>query len=103
MSAIQPMGLVESMSGKLCRHSDIYFFRRNGKVFTGKICQPSDKEPTPAQQAQRILFATARANAKSALADPEQRAAYLEAFHNQKKYKDFNGYVFAQEYAKLSV
>ena len=24
------MGLVESMSGKLCGHSDMYFFRMNG-------------------------------------------------------------------------
>ena len=102
MSTIKPMGLVESMSGKLCGHSDIYFFRRNGKVFSGKMCYPSAKEPTAAQQAQRTKFATAKANAKTALADPAQRAAYMEAFSNQKKYSDFNGYVFAQEYKKLN-
>lgn len=102
MSSIKPMGLVESMSGKLCGHSDIYFFHRNGKVFTGKVCYPSSKSPSSGQQAQRTKFATAKANAKTALADPEQKAAYLEAFRKQKKYKDFNGYVFAQEYAKLS-
>ena len=102
MSAIKPMGLVESMSGKLCGHSDIYFFRRNGKVFTGKLCNPSTKASTEAQQAHRTKFATARANAKIALADPEQRAAYLEEFQKPKKYKDLNGFVFAKEYAKLS-
>lgn len=90
------------MSGKLCSHSDMYFFRKNGKVFSGKICNPSTKEPSSAQIAQRAKFTTARANAKSALADATQRAAYEESFKNQKKYHDFNGYVFAQEYAKLS-
>lgn len=95
------MGLIESMSGKICGHSDMYFFRKNGKVFSGKICNPSTKEPTARQLAQRTKFATARANAKTALADPEQKAAYLTAFKSQRKYSDFSGYVFAMEYAKL--
>ena len=102
MSQVKPMGLVESMSGKLCGHSDLYFFRKNGKVFSGKICYPSTKEPSANQLAQRTKFATARANAKTALADPEQKAVYLDAFKKQKKYADFNGYVFAMEYAKLN-
>lgn len=101
MAQVKPMGLIESMSGKVCLHSDMYFFRRNGKVFSSKRCYPSTAEPTAAQLAQREKFATARTNAKTALADPEQRAAYLAAFRRQKKYSDFNGYVFSQEYAKL--
>ena len=102
MSVVKPMGLVESMSGKLCGHSDLYFFRKNGKVFTGKMCFPSTKQPSQEQMAQRTKFATARANAKAALADSEQRAAYETAFKAQRKYVDFNGYVFAMEYAKLT-
>lgn len=101
MSQVKPMGLVESLSGKLCSHSDLYFFRKNGKVFSGKMCYPSTKEPSANQLAQRTKFATARANAKTAIADTEQKAAYLAAFKKQKKYADFNGYVFAMEYAKL--
>ena len=100
MSQIKPMGLVESMSGKLCGHSDIYFFRKNGKVFSGKMCNPSKKEPTANQIAQRAKFAQARAAVKALTA--EQKAAYAESFKNQKKYCDFNGYIFAMEYAKLS-
>ena len=45
------MGLIESMSGKICGHSDMYFFRKNGKVFSGKICNPSTKEPSENQLA----------------------------------------------------
>ena len=101
MSKIKPMGLVESMSGKICAHSDMYFFQRNGKVFSGKICHPSTKEPTATQLAAQSKFKTARDNAKAALADATQRAAYESAFKSQKKYCSLYGYVFAQEYAKL--
>ena len=102
MSKIKPMGLVESMSGKICGHSDMYFFRKNGKVFSGKICNPSTKDPSANQLTAQNKFKTARTNAKTALADPTQRAAYETAFKAQKKYYSLYGYVFAQEYAKLS-
>ena len=36
MSQVKPMGLIESMSGKICGHSDMYFFRKNGKEGFGK-------------------------------------------------------------------
>ena len=95
------MGLIESMSGKVCEHSDMYFFRKNGKVFSGKICNPSTKEPTQNQLVAQNKFKTARTNAMTALADPEQRATLEAAFKSQKKYYSLYGYVFAQEYAKL--
>ena len=95
------MGLVESMSGKICGHSDMYFFRKNGKVFSGKRCYPSTKDPSEAQLAVQSKFKTAHANAKSALEDPEQRATYEAAFKAQKKDYSLYGYVFSQEYAKL--
>lgn len=102
MAQVKPMGLIESMSGKVCSHSDMYFFRRNGKVFSGKCCYPSTAEPTAAQLAQREKFATARTNAKTALADSTQRATLLKAFKSQKRYSTLWGYTFAQEYAKLT-
>ncbi len=102
MAQVKPMGLIESMSGKVCEHSDMYFFRKNGKVFSGKICNPSTKEPTQNQLAAQAKFKTARTNAMTALADPQQKATYEAAFKNQKKYYSLYGYVFAQEYAKLS-
>ncbi|MBR2166864.1 MAG: hypothetical protein IJ920_00780 [Paludibacteraceae bacterium] len=100
MSRIVPHGLIESMSGLLCQHSDTYFFRKNGKIFTGKRCFPSKKEPTANQLAQRTKFAQARAAVKALTS--EQKAAYMEAFKAQRRYLDFNGFLFAQEYAKLS-
>lgn len=100
MSQVKPNALIESLSGSLCGHSDLYFFRKNGKVFTGKRCNPYKGEPTANQIAQRAKFAQARAAVKALTA--EQKAAYAESFKNQKKYYDFNGYIFAMEYAKLS-
>ena len=102
MAQIKPMGLVESMSGKICGHSDMYFFKKNGKTFSGKICYPSTKEPTEAQLAVQNKFKTAHANAKVALEDPEQRTAYESAFNSQKKYHSLYGYVFSIEYKKLN-
>ena len=102
MAQVKPMGLIESMSGKVCKHSDMYFFRKNDKVFSGKICNPSTKDPTENQLAAQNKFKTARTNAMTALADPEQKAALEAAFKAQKKYYSLYGYVFAQEYAKLN-
>lgn len=96
------MGLIESMSGKVCGHSDMYFFRKNGKVFSGKICNPSTKEPSENQLAAQNKFKQARLATQAALADAEQRAAYETAFKAQKKYYSFYGYVFAKEYEKLN-
>jgi len=33
MAQVKPMGLIESMSGKVCEHSDMYFFRKNGRLY----------------------------------------------------------------------
>ena len=102
MAQVNPMGLVESMSGKICGHSDMYFFRKNGKVFSGKSCNPSTKKPTQDQLTAQNRFKTARTNTMTALADPDQRATLEAAFKAQKKYYSLYGYVFALEYAKLS-
>lgn len=99
MSQIKPNALIESMSGLLCSHSDTYFFRKNGKVFTGKRCNPYKGEPTANQTAQRAKFAQARAAVK-ALTE-EQLAEYKAAFKNQRKYATLQGYIFAMEYAKI--
>ena len=95
------MGLIESMSGKVCTHSDVYFFHRNGKVFTGKMCCPYQGDPSASQTAVRTKFRTAQSNARAALADPDQRAALIAAFKTQQKYSTLWGYTFAQEYSSL--
>ena len=93
--------MVKEYHGKLCMHSDVYFAKRNGTLYTGKICNPYKGDPSAAQTAVRTKFKTAQTAARTALADATQHAALLAAFKAQKRYKTLWGYAFAQEYAKL--
>jgi len=69
MAKIKPMALVESMSGKVCMHSDVYFRtnKRSGAVCTGKLCNPSTADPSTNQTAVRTMFASAVTNAKAVM------------------------------------
>lgn len=95
MSKIKPIALVESMSGKICQHSDMYFRtnRQTGKVSTGKICNPSDAEPSEAQLKVQTRFTKIADAARIILADPEQRAKYQTAYKAQHKIGSLLGYV----------
>ena len=100
MSKIKPIAIVESMSGKVCQHSDTYFAERYGTKYTGKICNPRTSPPSEAETATRTKFAQVQA-AMAALTE-EEKSAYATAFKkNSKGYKTLRGYIFAQEYAKL--
>ena len=67
MSKIKPMALIESMSGKVCMHSNVYFRtnRRNGQVSSCKLCNPYKGEPTTLQTNARTKFASAIVAAKA--------------------------------------
>ena len=93
------MELIDKMSGKFHSNSKFYAAERYGTQFTGKI-GANDTPPTEAQVAQRERFAQAKANV--AQLTPEQVTAYQEAFAKQHKYKSLQGYMLAQEMAKLS-
>lgn len=94
MPKIKPMGLIESMSGKVCRHSDVYFFRRNGKVFTGKRCNPYKGDPSASQTAHRTLFGQIATAVKARKADPSKAAADAVAFANQSRYESMQAYLW---------
>lgn len=98
MSKIKPISIVQSMSGKVCEHSDMYFRtnKQTGQVCTGKICYPSDAAPTEAQEKAKTRFAKVSAAARAILADPEQKATYLSAYKAQHSIGSLFGYVFAK-------
>lgn len=103
MAKFKTIEILKSLSGKVCSHSDMYFANRLGTNYTGKICNPRnlEKDPYSAEElAARTKFAAAQAAVKALTS--EQKAAYATAFANQKKYKSLQGYMFAQEYAKLA-
>ena len=103
MAKFTTIEILKSLSGKVCMHSDMYFANRLGTNYTGKICNPRniEKDPYSAEElAARTKFAAAQAAVKAL--SSEQKTAYATAFANQKKYKSLQGYMFAQEYAKLA-
>ena len=99
--------MVKHYQGKICQHSDTYFQKRKRTLCTGKICNPRDLAQKPFSQqeiATHNKFRQARA-AVLALTE-EQIAAYKLAFEKQlqstkPKYSYLQGFIFAQEYAKL--
>lgn len=100
MAKFEPMDLLKSLSGKLCKHSDVSFVERNGTKFTMKRCNKRTTPYTEAELASKELFASVRA--KILTLTDEEKAAYGVAFKKSPgKYKTLQGYIFAQEYAKL--
>ena len=99
MAKYVPIEMVKSYSGKICEHSDVYFAKKGGTLYTGKICNPRTKPFSEQELARQTKFrqAIAAVNALTV----EQKTAYATAFKNQSKYGTLRGYMFAQEYAKL--
>ena len=95
MAEIKPMALIESMSKKVCGHSDVYFRtnRKTGKVYTGKLCNPSTKEPSAAQTAARARFAKVSAAVRALLAgSSEQKTRLVAEYNAQHKVGSLFGY-----------
>ena len=103
MAKITLHGMFARIMGKLNRSETLYF----------KRC-PCKKEqlgvdllnPTKANGAKHILsqnaLKTASAAAKTALADPTERATLEAGFKAQRKYHTLFGYTVAQKYVKPS-
>ena len=100
MAKYEPIEMVKSYSGKICEHSDVYFAKKGKTLYTGKICNPRTKPFSAEELARQEKFRQARAAVKALTA--EQKTAYATAFKNQSKYGTLRGYMFAQEYARLS-
>ena len=92
--------MVKSYSGKICEHSDVYFAKKGGTLYTGKICNPRTKPFSEQELARQEKFHQTAAAVKALTG--EQVTAYETAFKNQKKYGSLRGYMFAMEYAKLA-
>lgn len=108
MARYQPIDMVKHYQGKICMHSDTYFQKRRRALCTGKICHPRDLDTKPYSQAEldrMDKFKQARL-AMAALTS-EQISAYQTDFEKQlkspnPKYFYLQGFIFAQEYAKLN-
>ena len=87
--------------GKFNRSETLYFKRCGcGKEQLGvDLLNPSKSKHAKNLLAQEALKTAAQA-AKTALADPTQRAALEEAFASQSKYTNLFAYTVAQKYVK---
>jgi hypothetical protein len=98
MSKIKPIAIIQSMSGKVCEHSGMYFRtnKRTNQVCTGKICNPSDADPSEAQLRVQSRFAKISAAVDALLAEPAERQKWQERYLGQHKIGSLKGYVFAK-------
>ena len=94
MAEIKPMALIESMSKKVCEHSDVYFRtnKQTGKVTTGKLCFPSNNAPSAAQIAAKARFSKVAKAIRAVLADPTEKAKLEAEYKAQTKYGSLFGY-----------
>ena len=94
MAEIKPMALIESMKKKVCEHSDVYFRtnKQTGKVTTGKLCNPSTKEPSAAQSAAKARFTKVQAAVRTVLSDATEKAKLQAEFEAQHTYGSLFGY-----------
>ena len=102
MAKIIPLILIESMSGKVCGHSDTYFAKRNGTQYTGTLCNKRTSPYSASEIANQTKFKTAQANAVTRMRDASKVVEDKAAFAKQTKYKTLLGYLVAEEYAKLA-
>lgn len=94
MALIKPMALIESMRKKVCMHSDVYFRtnKQTGKTYTGKLCNPSEQQPSAAQIAAKNRFTKVVAAVRAILADPTEKAKLKAEFKAQTKIGSLFGY-----------
>ena len=90
---------MSEVHGKFSGDSEYYAAEKYGTQYTGKIGEIT-VPPTQNQLDAQQRFATARKNVV-ALSE-EDKATYAAAFKKSPgKYKSLQGYIIAQEYAKL--
>ena len=99
-----PIEVIAGLRGKVCSHSDMYVRqnRRNGVMYTGKLCNPYDGPIGDKQRSLINKFKAARTAVATTMADAEALQTYTEQFKAQKKYSTLRGFIFAKEYEKLS-
>lgn len=94
MAKIKPMALIESMSKKVCMHSDVYFRtnKQTGVTYTGKVCNPSTKADSADQVKAKNRFRKVVAAIRTILTDPTEKAKLQAEYKAQTKIGSLFGY-----------
>ena len=88
MAKINPMALVDNMSGKVCEHSKVSFrtIKQTGEVYSQKLCHPFEGEPSEDQVANRNRFGKVSKAIRQRLATASDEVTALKkAFRAQHK------------------
>ena len=96
MARVKPLATIQSMSGKVCIHSDMYF-RTNkvtGKTFTAKLCNPYDGGSSEPQTLNRGRFTKVTAAVRTRLSEMtvSERKAFEAEYKAQHKIGSLFGY-----------
>ena len=96
MAKIKPMALIDSMSNKVCMHSNVYFRtnKQTGVTYSGKLCNPSTKEPSVNQTKAKARFAKVSAAIRTILSDATEKAKWQAEYKAQTKIGSLFGYVY---------
>ena len=112
MAKIKPLAIIETMTGKVCTHSDMSFVcsKKTGRVHTMKMCNPYQGPYAATQIAARDKFKQAVTNAKAVIAatasdqddtNYQKKVAYRAEFERQTKNPAFYAFVVGKEYALI--
>ena len=103
MAKYVPIEMVKEYHGKVCSHSDVYFAKRNGVMYTGKVCNPRTSAFSAAELARQAMFKAAQQAMSVRLKDVTTIASDTAAFKAQSKYKTLQTYLFSIAYANCAL
>ena len=94
MAHVKPLAIIESMSGKVCMHSDMYFRtnKQSGAVHTGKLCNPYKGPVDPDVAAARARFGKVVRAVRTRLETPATLAAITAEYKSQTAIGSLFGY-----------
>lgn len=77
-------------------HSSVYFRtnKQTGVTYSGKVCNPSEKEPSVNQLKAQARFKKVAAAIRAILADPTEKAKLDAEFKAQTKVGSLFGYAY---------
>lgn len=101
MSRIKFEAPFQEYRGKICKHSNVIYKQVYDTKYTSQICHPHEGAATEAQEAHRTKFKQVRKNVLALTEEEKQQ--YATTFKKQQRYKSLQGYIFAKEFAKLSI
>ncbi|MBO5816865.1 MAG: hypothetical protein J6R26_02825 [Paludibacteraceae bacterium] len=104
MAIIRNATPFDSIKKKFSSSDEIHFRNRtkDNATIGVRVKNPYDGGHSENQVAVRNAFKSTYEQVATILADPEQKATYVEKFKAQKKYVTLRGYIFAQLHQKIS-